>query len=195
MNTKRLLLVAWLVVVWDALWGNLSVANVASGAAVAAFLVALFPPVGIPSLTLRPLAALRFLGYFARKLVEANAVVAWEVVTPRNRIREGIVAVPIQGASPALVALVANAVSLTPGTLTIEVGRAPAVLYVHVLHLHDPEAVRRDVRRLERLAVRAFGDAQAVAALGSEGPDDNGAAGSGPARAVPASTNSKEERP
>jgi multicomponent Na+:H+ antiporter subunit E len=163
---RRAPLLAWLMVVWVILWGRFSVANVASGLVVGLILLTLFPidpPQGRASL--RPLAAVRFLVFFAFKLIEASAVVAWEVMTPRNRINEGIVAVPIRGASDLVITVVANAISLTPGTLTIEVRREPALLYVHVLHLHDIESVRRDVRTLETLAVRAFGSAEAVAAL------------------------------
>jgi multicomponent Na+:H+ antiporter subunit E len=60
---------------------------------------------------------------------------------------------------------VADAVSLTPGTLTLEVQREPLILYVHVLHLRSVEDVRRDVRRLELDAVRAFGSAEALRGL------------------------------
>jgi multicomponent Na+:H+ antiporter subunit E len=113
-------------------------------------------------------ATVRFLAYFLAKLVEASVVVAVEVATPRNRIRTGIVAVPLRGASDALVTLVADAVTLTPGTLTLEVGRQPPTLYVHVLHLRDVEAVRREIRHLEVLAVRAFGSPAALAGLAAD---------------------------
>ena len=160
----RLLVGAWLVLVWVALWEGASPANLLSGAVVAVALLAMFPLRGTTAPgRFRPLWALRFLAYFLIKLVEANAVVAWEVVTPRNRINEGIVAVPVTGASDVLVSVVANAISLTPGTLTIEVGTDPHILYVHVLHLHDIDAVRRDVTRLERYVLRAFGSDEAVA--------------------------------
>ena len=53
--------------------------------------------------------------------------------------------------------IVANAVSLTPGTLTLEVSATePPVLYVHVLHLHDIEEAREDVRTLTRLVREAL---------------------------------------
>jgi multisubunit Na+/H+ antiporter MnhE subunit len=55
--------------------------------------------------------------------------------------------------------------ALTPGTLPVHVTREPPVIYIHVLHLHDIEAVRRDVQHLADLAVRAFGPPAAVAAL------------------------------
>jgi len=162
-RSARLLMIAWLTVVWVALWEDLSAANLLAGLALATALVALFPlsPPGVAG-TLSPLAAVRFVVYFAWKLVEASLVVAWEVVTPHNRINQGIVAVPIHGVSDTLTTLVANAISLTPGTLTIEIRRRPTILYVHVLHLQDIEAVRREVQYLEVLAIRAFGSARAV---------------------------------
>lgn len=163
---SRLLMAVWLAAVWVALWGDLTLANVLSGAVLAAVLVTVYPP---PSATshgrLRPLRALYFAGYFLAKLAEATLVVAREVLTPDNsRVREGIVAVPVAGSSKTLVVLVANAISLTPGTLTLEVHEDPTVLYVHVLHLHDVHEVRLDVLRLELHAARAFGSEAAVEA-------------------------------
>lgn len=157
---------AWLVLVWVALWEDLSPASVLGGLLSAGALLAVFRlgPAATPN-TLRPLWALRFIAYFLWKLVEASAVVAWEVVTPRNRINEGIVAVTIRGVSDALTTVVANAISLTPGTVTLEVYRHPTTLFVHVLHLHDIEAVRAEIQHLEALAIRAFGSASAVRSL------------------------------
>lgn len=157
----------WLVLVWVALWEEVSPGNVLAGVAVATALLAAFPRgEGLLRGRIRPLATARFVVHFSWKLVEASVIVAWEVVTPRNRINEGIVAVPIHGVSDGLVTVVANGISLTPGTLTLEVDRDPTVLYVHVLHLRDIEAVRRDVLRLEELAVRAFGSPADIARLG-----------------------------
>lgn len=167
---RRLAFAGWLVVVWVALWEDVSAANVASGLVLAgALMVAFRREPAARQGRFRPLAAGRFAAYFAWKLVEANAILAWEVVTPRNRINEGIVAIPIRGVSDALITVVANAISLTPGTLTIEADREPPVLYVHVLHLHDVEAVRREVQHLEALAIRAFGSDTAVRLLRAEG--------------------------
>lgn len=155
-------LAAWLLAVWLLLWEDASAANVVSGLAVIGVLAFLFPREGPKgSHRVRPLAALRFGAHFLAKLVEASAAVAWEVVTPRQRIREGIVAVPLRSRSRGITTLVANAVSLTPGTLSLHVDEdeeaGERTLYVHVLHLRAPDEVRADVARFEALAVRAFG--------------------------------------
>jgi multicomponent Na+:H+ antiporter subunit E len=164
--TQRLAPALVLAAIWAALWGDHRpvtwLVGLAIGFAVVSFTSGHRHGEGH---RLRPLAALRLLVTFFGKLVQASAIVAWEVVTPTNRIAEGIVAVPVRDVSDAVTTLVANAISLTPGTLTVEVRRDPTILFVHVLHLRDPDAVRREVADLERLAIRAVGSDRAQAAL------------------------------
>lgn len=150
----------WSLLVWVALWGDLHTGTLLTGLAVGAGVLWAVPlhhrPRQARVLTVRPLAALRFLGFFIVALARANAVVAWETVTPRNRIHQGILALPVRTRSHLVATVIGNAISLTPGTLTLEIESDPLVLYVHVLHLRDPESVRADLHRLEELAMRAF---------------------------------------
>ena len=108
---KRYLLALWLVVAWVAMWGRLSVANVASGVLVALGLLALLPPGGSqPHYVFRPVAIVRFVAYFLRQLVVATAALTREIVTPRDRIRTGVIAVPMEeGISDGLLVFLANA--------------------------------------------------------------------------------------
>jgi multicomponent Na+:H+ antiporter subunit E len=154
---RRLPATLWLVVLWAALWGDASIATFASGTLVAIGVQAALPRAA-PGLagTVRPLRFAFFLVYFLYKVVEANLVVAWEVVTPGSRINQAIVAVPIRGASDVVITSIANTISLTPGTLTLEVRRDPPTLYIHVLHLRSVEDTRRDVLYLELLLMRAL---------------------------------------
>lgn len=160
----------WMVVLWVLLWGEVSAANIVSGLLVSVALLSLLPlrQGERGAVRLRPLQAIWFGLFFVYKLVQSNLLVAWEIVTPRDRIHAGVVAVPMADYGDGLVTLVANCITLTPGTLTLEVRRDPTTLYVHVLHLHDVEAVRRDVITLQRLAVRAFGTDEALARFRAE---------------------------
>ncbi|WBB49938.1 Na+/H+ antiporter subunit E [Verrucosispora sp. WMMA2044] len=93
---------------------------------------------------------LRFAGYFAVRLVQANLAVAWEILTPGSRLAPAVVRVPLRAATDTEVAAVALAVSLTPGTLTLSVQGAPtAALWVHGMYAADPVAFRRAVTDLE----------------------------------------------
>lgn len=164
---RWLLLGAWLTVVWAALWGEFSPANLLSGALVAIAVLVSFPTRRDERHgAFRPVAAAKFVAFFISQLVVANVQVAWEVVTPRNRENEGIVALPVvPSASPTVLSLLVNTVGLTPGTMTIDLTETPRVIYVHVLHLDDVDEARRSLMRFQELAVKAFGSTRAVAEL------------------------------
>ncbi len=161
----------WTVALWVALWHDVSVANVVSGALVGAvvLVVARMPVVShgddLARPRVRPFATLYFVGYVAYQLVEANLYLAWEIVTPRNKINVGVVAVPMRTESSLVANAVANVITLTPGSITIESLGSPPVLYVNVMHLHDVEELRTELLRIEELAVRAFGSEIARAQL------------------------------
>ncbi|NLD76381.1 MAG: Na+/H+ antiporter subunit E [Acidimicrobiales bacterium] len=162
---NRLVRVALILAVWLALWSEVSVANVLSGLALAGVIVLGFDTWSHGPLILRPLRAVRFAAFFAYLLVLSTWAVVRTVVAPRDRVHTGILAVPLHGCSDAVATLIADAITLTPGTLTLEVRREPLTLYVHALDTRDLDSIRRDVRRLEVLAVRAFGDAGAIEGL------------------------------
>lgn len=161
----------WLVptlfalVVWLALWGEVSAVNVVSGILVVAILAVLFRPEPRAH-TLHPFALVRLLAVFVWRLVSSSATVVAAVLAPTPaRLRSGVVGVPLTHPSPLVATIVADAISLTPGTLTLEVrypngdGSSPSeppMLYIHVLGLSDPTAIRDDVRKLERLVVSAI---------------------------------------
>lgn len=92
---------------------------------------------------------LLFAVFFLRELVIANAQVVWDVVTPRSRLAPGIAAVPLLSRSDLEVTLIANLVTLTPGTLALAVRRDPAVLYVHGMYAEDADEFRRQIAALE----------------------------------------------
>jgi multicomponent Na+:H+ antiporter subunit E len=155
----------WSTVLWVALWHDLSVANVVAGLLVGTAVLAV---AGVPRtladddaerVRIKPLASLYFTVFVLYKLVEANLYLAWEIVTPRNRINVGVVAVPLRTESTTAAMIVANVITLTPGSITIESLGSPPTLYVNVMHLHDVERVRRDLLHIEELSVAAFGSA------------------------------------
>jgi multicomponent Na+:H+ antiporter subunit E len=165
-------LLIWFVVLWESLWGRFSFANLLSGVLVSIGLVLLVRLPDTPfrsygGARIRPLRTIWYGIYFVFKVVQANVLLAWEVVTPRNTIKPGILGIRLRDCSDALITLIANSFTLTPGSLTIEVTPGddttdPDTIYVHVLHLNDPAKVRADLMHLAELAVRAFGTEQAL---------------------------------
>ena len=169
---KRLPLVLWLTAVWVGLWGSVTAANVLGGLAVALLLVTALPLTELPTAAVvRPVALLRFLGFFVVDLVRSSVQVAALVLTPRRALRQAVVAVPVRGASDSLLTLLANAISLTPGTLTLEVDRPGSTLYVHLIDVGEGvDAVRAQLLHVERLAILAVGSTDVRASLEQDHP-------------------------
>jgi multicomponent Na+:H+ antiporter subunit E len=165
-------LLVWLTAVWVGLWGSVTVANVLGGLVVATVLLVGLPMPDVASRGIvRPLMLLRFVGFFTVDLVRASLQVVALVLRPRRELRQAVVAVEVVGASEQLLTLLANAISLTPGTLTLEVDRPRQTLFVHVLQIGaDREAVervRRSILRVERLAIDAIGSPECRQGLSS----------------------------
>lgn len=156
----RAAVVGWLAAVWMALWGDLTAGTGLAGVAVGWFVVRLVQGRTTPGdVRVDPVAALRFAGVFAWLLIVSTGNVVAHVLRPRLTIRPGVVAVVLPAAPPAVATLVANSVSLTPGTvsLDLDVNRdGTATLHVHTLD-GTFDSVTADVLRFHRLATAAFG--------------------------------------
>jgi len=168
------ILIALLTLTWALLWGDFGLANLMAGLAVSIFVVVISAPTGVTTVqrvSIHPVSVLVFVTYFLFQLVKSSMVVAWEIITPGSRLNRAIIAVPLRTSTEGLVTLIGNSVTLTPGTLTVDVHEAdpeaatPTILYVHVLQVGDVELARESVLRLERLAVKAFGTRDQLAAL------------------------------
>jgi multicomponent Na+:H+ antiporter subunit E len=156
--SRHLVAAAALMAVWILLWGELSVGNVATGLVLIPFVVYLTRADRVTAGHRVHLGHLMSLaGFFLVALVRSSAQVIMAVLAPNEaRLRAGIVATPLTTSSRLVATLVSDLITLTPGTLVLEAAEQPTVLYVHVLGLGDPDAVRRDVLDLEQRVVRAI---------------------------------------
>ncbi|MBI4572162.1 MAG: Na+/H+ antiporter subunit E [candidate division NC10 bacterium] len=87
-----------------------------------------------------------YLGRFLKALVMANLQVAWIVIRPRLAIRPGIIAFRTRHRSELGVTMLANSITLTPGTLTMDVSPEGDTLYIHVLDISHPDETRASIR-------------------------------------------------
>ena len=89
---------------------------------------------------------LSFLIFFLRELIEANVRVAIDVLTPGPRMQPRVMSVPLDARSDLEITLLANLVSLTPGTLSLDISSDRRTLYIHAMYALDEEAVRRQIK-------------------------------------------------
>ncbi|MFB6304756.1 MAG: Na+/H+ antiporter subunit E [Haloferacaceae archaeon] len=102
-----------------------------------------------------PFAAL-YVAAFVYELVTANVDVARRVLAPRMPIYPDVVEVPLRVRSDLAITTIANSITLTPGTLTMDYDSDANALYVHCIDGRDPDAVRAPIRRWEDYALVIF---------------------------------------
>lgn len=85
----------------------------------------------------------RLLLSFVYELLASNIAVLRIVLRPRIRIQPGIVAFHTELRSEAAITCLANMITLTPGTLTLDVSEDRSTLFIHTLDVESPEAVCR----------------------------------------------------
>jgi multicomponent Na+:H+ antiporter subunit E len=94
----------------------------------------------------RPIRAAGLLLLFLWEILLANLRVAYDVLTPRHRMRPGVIAVPLDARSDAEITLLANLITLTPGSLCLDVSGDRQTLYIHAMYIEDIPTVRRKVK-------------------------------------------------
>lgn len=90
--------------------------------------------------------AIGFLFFFVKELFMANLKVAHDVLTVKHHMRPGIVAIPLDAQTDAEITTLANLITLTPGTLSLDISSDRKVLYVHCMYLYDTREFRRSIK-------------------------------------------------
>jgi multicomponent Na+:H+ antiporter subunit E len=145
---KQFLMNILLSMIWIALTGSLAISNFVFGFALS-FLIMWVVKSGdveqkkyfvvIPRV-------ISFVFYFLYELIKANIQVAYDVITPKFYMTPGIVCVPLDAKTDIEITLLANIISLTPGTLSLDVSDDRKVLYVHSMYIRDKDEFIREIK-------------------------------------------------
>jgi len=137
---------------WASLWGELSAFNLFIGFVLGYLILGMHKRFVGESTYYYKVRQGFILGFvFVYALVVSSLTVAAFVLIPSRVPKPAIVAVPLDAKSDFEIAILANIISLTPGTLTLDVAPDKSTLYVHCMDAPDPGAVVADIKRqLER---------------------------------------------
>jgi multicomponent Na+:H+ antiporter subunit E len=100
--------------------------------------------------------AIAYLLVFLRELVKANLDVVYRVLAPSMPIEPDVVAIPLRVESDAAITTIANSITLTPGTLTMDYDHETNMLYVHGITGRDRDALVAPIRTWEDYALLIF---------------------------------------
>lgn len=94
----------------------------------------------------KPWQIVRFALFFLWELVLANLRVAYDVLTPKLHMKPAILAVPLDAKTDEEITLLAGLITLTPGTLSLDVSSDRRTLFVHAMFVDDAELFRRQLK-------------------------------------------------
>lgn len=88
----------------------------------------------------------RLVFLFFWELILSGLWIAYDVLTPSYYMNPGIIAVPLDVQSDEEITLLANLISLTPGTLSLEVSKDRKTLYVHAMYITDKQKLIQEIK-------------------------------------------------
>ena len=89
---------------------------------------------------------IRFSLFFTKELIVSSWRVATDVVKPLPRMRPGVIGIPLDAETDLEITLLANIISLTPGTLSLDVSEDRKTLYIHAMYVLNPDDLRKEIK-------------------------------------------------
>lgn len=137
-----------LTFMWIGLTGRIEASSIITGfllSSAVLFLVYRSDPRGSRYFR-KPVQILGFLLYYLLEIVRSNIIIAIDILTPRHLMKPGILAIPLEARTDFEITLLANLITMTPGTLSLDVSADRKTLFVHAMYIDDAEALRRDIK-------------------------------------------------
>ena len=147
-----------MAIVWAAITGSASLHNLIFGFVLSTLTLGLIREQINGTGYVRRMVRITSLAWlFFVELAKSAWKVAVMVVKPNLDIKPGIFAYPLTVTRDFEITLLANLITLTPGTLSVDVSDDRKTLYVHAIDCADPEGARRDIADgFERKILEAF---------------------------------------
>ena len=148
-----------LAVIWASLWATFTLPSLATGFALGYAALWVAQPLfgGKPLYFLRVWRVIRLILFFLYELVVSSIRVAWDVLTPTHLSKPAILEMPLDVESDIEILLVTNLISLTPGTLSLDVSPDRKTLLIHAMFAEDPDALIAELKEgMERKVKEVF---------------------------------------
>jgi multicomponent Na+:H+ antiporter subunit E len=136
-----------LALIWIAMSGQFTPGNFVVGLGLG-LLILIFTrrAIGSPNYIRKVGQVLNLALFFVWELILSNLRVAYDVVTPRHHMRPGVIGIPLDVRTDLEITVLSSMISLTPGTLSLDVSADRKTLYIHAMYIDDVEAVRRKIK-------------------------------------------------
>ncbi len=161
-----------LLVLWVFLWGSYSASTILTGAIVATVIPLIFYLPPIENVSRFHLGwALWFVMHLFIDITRSSFIVAGQAIGIGYSDKSAVIRVPLRSRSDLILTATAEASTLIPGTVVIDVDREARDLYLHVFSVRSQEDVdraRADALAIEARAIRAIGSVRDMKRLAAE---------------------------
>lgn len=135
-----------LTVVWCLLWGSFDLGLILSGLLFGLLLLAMITRnFDHPTYGRRIFQTVGFLAYFVKILIQSNWTVAKVLMRPGFNESPRVIRYSVEGLTNLQITALANVITLTPGTLSMDISEDKKTLYVHCMFGVSREQITRDL--------------------------------------------------
>jgi len=95
-----------------------------------------------------------FILFYLSKLVQANFYMAFIILSPKMKTQPGFIEFPLKIKSSAGLLLFSNLMSMTPGSLSVDISNDRKILLLHVLMKNDEQIILKDIENIQKRILR-----------------------------------------
>ncbi|MBN2364968.1 MAG: hypothetical protein EH225_02405 [Calditrichaeota bacterium] len=98
-----------------------------------------------------------FVFFYIWEVILSNFRVAYDILTPRHRMNPGIIALPLEEHTDLELMAIFNLITMTPGTLSLEISPDRKFLYIHAMYVKNPDVLRNELKnKIEKRILEIF---------------------------------------
>lgn len=150
-----------LALLWMLMWGQFQMYTMIAGFMLGYLLLGVVTRITADrdqEYGIRGIRMISFIAYFIRILIKANLIVAKEIITPGFQMTPRFIRYDVRGLTPFQLTSLANAITLTPGTLSVDLGDDHRYLYIHCMYAENTAHAVSEIDELrDRLLKEFFG--------------------------------------
>ena len=90
--------------------------------------------------------SLSFFFFYLGEIILANIEIAHDILTPMHRMKPAILAIPLEVESDIQLLAFSNLITMTPGTLSLDISPDKKTIYVHAMYVDDVEAAKKEIK-------------------------------------------------
>ncbi len=137
----------FLAMTWTLLQGRLSAADFIAGFVLGYLVIGLSQRLlGSGNYSRKVVQVLRFVAFVAWDIFSASLALAWLMLQPKPKLSPAVIALPLDVKTDLEIVLLANLITLSPGTLSVDVSSDNSILYVHTINQDQPDKFRAQIK-------------------------------------------------